>query len=208
MDSKNLYLNTLIAQFPYIYSYNNTVLKRYLDLFYDETGKLIIAPVNTTGRVKGATGEFVNVIVDNLTVKKQWTNLYSNTTTIDQDYYNTYIGPDASTRDASTMGTLENAEFKYVDVTNSYYKIRNDISTAFKSTQLGQEIQVIFDMSTGKTTPFNILFNPSIGGSYTSVHVAYDKAPLAWVKLIAVKYDASYGTTWALKQSGGTITIS
>jgi hypothetical protein len=207
MDLKNVFLTTLIPEFPSIYSYNNQAFKRYLDVFYSETNGVIVAPINTPGSVKGATGQFVNVVTDNLTVKNQWTNLYDNYTTVDQDYYYAYIGGDVSTRDASTMGTQENPNFKYVDVNSPYYKISNDASTAFKAPQLGQEIQLIFDVSTVATGPFNILLNPSIGGTFQLANIAFSNAPLTWIKLIAVNYDASWGTTWALKQFGGTITL-
>jgi hypothetical protein len=196
MDSKNLYLKTLIAEFPYIYSYNNQALKRYLDLFYNEAGQLIIAPVNTPGRVKAATGEFVNLITDNLTVKKQWTNWYENTTTVDQDYYNTLIGPDTSTRDASTW---EVGTYRYVDVMKPYYKIDNSFGYAFSCPAMGQEFQVIFDTDNSHPTDvYNILIDP-IGGYYYTATVA-DKE-LAWARFIAVAWDPSYGTTWKVKES-------
>jgi len=199
MDLKNLYLTTLIPEFPYIYDYNNKVFKRYLDVIYDETGRVVIAPVNTPGRVKAGTGEFVNLIADNLTVKKQWTNLYENVNTIDQDYYNTFIGPDASTRDASIVGTLENAQFRYVDVLKPYYKLDNSFGYAFKSTKMGQEFQVIFDPSNSNPSyAYQILINPLLGYYYST---AVADQNLGWAKFIAVAYDASYGTTWKVKES-------
>lgn len=207
MDLRNVYLTTLIPEFPRIYNYNNQAFKSYLDVIYNASTGVVVVPVNTTGRVKAATGEFVNMVVDNLTVKSQWTNMYENYTTVDQDYYYAYIGNDASTRDASTAGTLENSGFKYVDVLKPYYKITNDISTAFKATQLGQEIQLLFDLSSGSITPFNVLLNPSIAGTFKTLSITYNDASAAWVNLIAVNYDASWGTTWTVKQYGGTLTI-
>lgn len=201
MDTKNLYLKTLIAQFPYIYSYNNQALKRYLDVIYDETGRVVIAPVNTPGRVKAATGEFVNLITDNLTVKKQWTNWYENTTTVDQDYYNTWIGPDTSTRDASTW---EYGSYRYVDVMKPYYKLDNSFGYAFSCSVMGQEFQVIFDPSASHPSDgYSILIDP-IGGYYYYTTLADKK--LGWAKFIAVAWDPSYGTTWKVKESAyGTI---
>ena len=207
MNLKDVFLTTLIPEFPRIYSYNNQVFKRYLDVIYSETQGVVIVPVNTTGRVKASTGEFVTTITDNLIVKKQWTNMYSNTNTADSDYYYAYIGGDAPTRDASTMGTLEKTAFKYVDVLKTYYKITNDISTAFASSTLGQEIQLLFDPSTATSAPFHVLLNPSIGGSYKMLSVTKADSSLAWVKLLAVNYDASWGTTWTIKQFGGTIHV-
>lgn len=209
MDLKNVYLSTLIPEFPYIYNYNNREFKRYLDVIYNETTGVVIVPVNTPGRVKGATGEFVTTITDNLIVKKQWTNLYENTNTADSDFYYAYIGGDASTRDPSTMGTLENPLYKYVDVLKPYYKIGNadTAAYAFKATTLGQEFQLIFDTSTTTVNNYAVLMDPSISGSYTLISVAAADAATTWIKLIAVEYDASWGTTWAIKQYGGTYTI-
>jgi hypothetical protein len=209
MDLTNITINTLIPEFPRIYAYNNQVIQDYLDVIYSETEGVIIVPVNTTGRVKGATGEFVNVIVDNLTVKNQWTNWYENTTTIDSDYYNTYDASAATTRDASIIGSLENSLFEYINVNSPYYKITNDVSTAFKASSLGQEIQLIFDISTN-TAPFNVLLDPSIDGTFKTLSVSYTDASNGgtWIKLIAIEYDASWGTTWTVKQFGGTFTIA
>lgn len=204
MNYSTIYLNTLIPELPLILNNNNAAMQRYLDVFYDETQGVIIAPVYTSGRVKGATGEFVTTITDNLIVKNQWTNLYENTTTIDQDFYNTYIGNDVSTRDASTF---ENSDFVYVDVNSPYYKIANDVSTAFISNQLGQEFQILFDISTAFLGNFNILLDPSKNGTYETLKVSLADASAAWIKLIAIEYDASWGTTWTIKQYGGSYSI-
>lgn len=207
MNFSTVYLNTLIPELPWILNNNNQITKRYLDVFYDETLGVIISPVNTPGRVKAATGEFVTTITDNLIVKKQWTNLYENTTTIDQDYYDTYIGSDVSTRDASLVGTLDNSLFKYVDVIKPYYKITNDVSTAFTAASLGQEFQLLFEVSTGKNAAYHVLLDPSVGGTYKMLSVTKADSSACWIKLIAVEYDASWGTTWAIKQYGGTYSI-
>lgn len=204
MNFTPVYLTTLIPELPSIINSNNQVIQRYLDVFYDGSSGIIIAPVNTPGRVKAATGEFVNIIVDNLTVKSQYTNLYENTTTIDNDYYYAWLGGDTSTRDASVLGTLDNSLFKYIDVITPYVKIACDISTALKATSLGQEVQVLFDVSTS-ASPFTLLLDPSIDGTYQKLVIV--DASMAWLKLIAVEYDASWGTTWAIKQYGGNITI-
>jgi len=210
LNFRNIHLSTLIPEFPYIYDYNNREIQRYLNVFYDGSTGIIIKPVETTGRVKGATGEFVNVITDNLTIKRQYTNWYENTTTIDIDYYRTYDASYYQWRDASIMGgSLENDAFKYIDVISPYYKITNDVSTAFKASALGQEFQVLFDISIN-TAPYNILLDPSINGRHKILKVNYADASngATWLKLIAVEYDASWGYTWAIKQYGGTYTIS
>jgi hypothetical protein len=205
MDWTSLNLNTFVPEMPQIINNNFSSFKRYLDIIYNETTGVVVVPVNTTGRVKAATGEFVNAIVDNLTVKKQYVNMYSNVTTVDLDYYNTYIGGDVSTRDASTW---ENSDYEYVDVVSPYYKILNDTSYAFTCSTLGQEFQIIFDVSSGtSSSPFNILLDPSYYGTTQTIQIEPSVASYTWLKLIAVDYDASFGTVWKIKQMGGNITI-
>lgn len=206
MNFTPVYRTTLVPELPGIINSNNQVIQRYLDVFYNASTGVIISPVNTTGRVKAATGEFVNVIVDNLTVKSQYTNLYENTTTIDNDYYYTWLGGDTSTRDASISSMIENALFAYINLQTPYIKISNDVSTALKASALGQEVQVLFDISTN-TSDYHLLIDPSIGGTYQMLSVAYSDAPTTWLKLIALEYDASWGYTWGVKQYGGTYTI-
>ncbi len=93
MDLKNVYLTTLIAEWPRIYNYNNQVIKNYLDVIYDESQGLVIVPVNTTGKVKGATGEFVNLIADDIVVRKNIVRLHEDTST----YTVTFLTQDGST---------------------------------------------------------------------------------------------------------------
>jgi hypothetical protein len=93
MDLKNVYLTTLIAEWPRIYNYNNQVIKNYLDVIYDESQGLVIVPVNTTGKVKGATGEFVNLIADDIVVRKNIVRLHEDTST----YTGTFLTQDGST---------------------------------------------------------------------------------------------------------------
>ena len=201
---KPAYLNTFLGEVPKLMNDNFQATKNYINVFYDPSRGVIISPVNTTGKVKGATIEGVTGIFDTLIVKRQFTNLYENTTTIDSDYYNTFINADVSTRDPSTW---ENAGFRYVDLQTPYVKITNDASYGFKSTQLGQEFQLIFDVSTTNwASPFTVLMDPSPGGAYNSQILSVNSADssMAWVKLIAVDYDASWGTTWSVKQAGGS----
>jgi hypothetical protein len=89
MDLKNVFLTSMIPDFPSIYDYNNRVFQNYLNLFYDAStsGGILIKPVNTTGRVKGATGEFVTLIADDVIVKRNITQLNEDTST----YSGTFI---------------------------------------------------------------------------------------------------------------------
>lgn len=201
MNTSNIYLTTLIPELPRIYNSNLQAIKRYLDVIYDGTNGIIIVPVETTGRVKASTGEFVNVIVDNLTVKRQYTNLYENTTTIDKDYYNTYIGAVEEGRDASTTQG-EDVSFTYIDVEQPYYKIDNVVDYAFKTSNLGQIVQPLFEVSTGD--PFVIRLNDT-----DTLTVTAADSSGAWVKLICVGIPgvSASDNTWIVKEYGGTISF-
>jgi hypothetical protein len=202
MNFANLYLTTLIPEIPRIYNYNNQIIQNYLDVIYSETDGVIIVPVNTTGRVKGSNGEFVNLVVDNLTVRSQYTNLYNNITTADYQYYSTYIGPDASHRDAS-ISAGEDGDYRYIDAIAPYYKIDNVFDYAFKTDNLSQVVQVLLDVSTGD--PFVIKINDT-----QTISVTAANAPTTWLELICVGLPgiSSSDNIWIVKRYGGTITIS
>lgn len=218
MDWTPLSLNTLITQIHKVINDNFTATERYLDVFYDEDRKIIIKPVDTTGRVKAATGQFVNTITDNLTVKRQFTNLYTNYTTVDSDFVTYYNGSDVSTRlatsdplsasyvdSSTTVWPYEPSTYSWVDVQTPYIKINNDVSYGFQNDNLGQEFRIIFDPS--GTSPFNVLLESSTGGSVNLSVTAADSSA-TWIKLITTAYDASNGPTWTIKEYAGTYTIS
>lgn len=93
MDLRNIYLSTLIAEWPRIYNYNNQVIKNYLDVIYDEASGIVVVPVNTSGKIKGATGEFVTLITDDIIVRRNITQLNEDTST----YTGTFLAQDGST---------------------------------------------------------------------------------------------------------------
>jgi len=205
MNLTLLKLNTFIPQIPLICNSNFNTIQQYLDVFYDGSSGVIITPVETSGKVKGAKGEFTTIVVDNLIVRSQYANLYENITTIDTDYYTSYINRSDDVRVAD-LSIGENSRFKYIDVIKPYYKISNDASVAFKTTNLGQQFQLLFDVSTsGKA--FNILMDPSISGTYKFLKITAADSSMAWFTLIAVEYDSSWGTTWAIKNYGGNYSI-
>lgn len=220
MDWTPLSLKTLTTQIPKVVNDNFTAVQTYIDVFYDEAGKVIIKPIDTTGRVKGATGQFVNTITDNLTVKNQFTNLYANYTTVDSDFVTYFTGSDVTTRlatsdpssasyvDSSTLvWPLEPSTYSWVDVQTPYIKIDNDASYGFQNDNLGQEFRLLFDDSPSTTDPFKILLESSIGGSKT-LEVTVADSSATWIKLITTAYDASNGPTWTVKEYGGNYTIS
>lgn len=197
MELINITTKTLIPQIPGIIEKNNKAIKGYLDIFYDESLGILIKPVNTTGRVKGGSGEFVNLVVDNLTVKNQYTNLYDNVTTADKSYYTAYTEPAIVPRDYDPS-TSELAGYKYIDVSKPYYKITNDSSIVLNSNNLSQVVRLIFDVSTS-TSNYDILLNPKTEMKF-SLPVA--DASTTYVELILTDYDSSWGGYWSLYKFG------
>lgn len=200
MNLRNVYLSTLVPEIPSIINYNNTEIKRYLDLFYDEAGNVIVVPITTTGRVKGATGEFVNLIVDNLTVKRQYTNLYDNITTADYSWYKMYTDAATSPRDPCTYGIdtsvwnrpYEPQEYMVIDVQNPYYKIEadvSDVSLFLANGNVSQVVGIYFDPSS-LGTAVDVLIDPCLGT------LATVDSTTTYREFICVKYDASWGSTW------------
>ena len=54
MDWTQISLKTLIPQLPKIFNDNFQSVENYISVFYDGSTGILIKPVNTTGRVKGA----------------------------------------------------------------------------------------------------------------------------------------------------------
>jgi len=204
-----IYLDTYIPELPKFWTNSFNAVQREIDIFYDGSAGILLSPLSTTGNVSGAQAQFVTGVFDNLIVKKQFTNLYENTTTIDSDFYNSYVGIDSSTRDASTGGSLiENGDFIYNDLSEAYPKINNaDGSIAFSTNQLGQEFRLLWDAS--DASPFTILTDPSVGdGTVEILSVTAANSSTTWIKLIAVDYDASWGMAYTVKEYAGTYTLS
>jgi len=214
MDFTRLSLSTLIPQIPKIVNDNFDAMNNYMNIFYDSSVGIIIKPITTSGSVKGTTGEFVNVVVDNLTVKKQFTNWYENYTTVDKEWVDTWNGGDVSTRIPSSYASLSDASiwpieastYEWKNVIKPYYKLGNDVSYGFQNNVVGQEFQIMFnhDVSTGQQ--YRILMEASIGG-ILNLYVNYQDASTTYVKLITTSFDASYGPTWTVKSYQGNYTI-
>jgi len=204
MNFTRLSLSTLIPQIPKIVNDNFDAISNYIDVFYDSSTGVIIKPITSTGKIKGTTGEFVNVTVDNLTVKKQFTNLYDNITTADWQWYTTYNDGPTYGRVADTSAFLpdpsiwpaEDTNYKYIDVEKPYYKIYNDASIALKNSTLSQIVEILFEVSTGSDSSYTVRLDPS-----HNMVVPHDASTS--VQLICVGYDVSYGPTWIVKQFSG-----
>ena len=206
MNWTKLSLKTLIPQIPKIVNDNFDKFKAYMDVFYNEETGVFIKPLNITGRVKAGTGEFVNVITDNMTVKKQFTNMYDNMTSIDLDFVKTYNGDITPYRNATSLDPsmnqvpLEPSTYVWIDIQTPYIKIINDVSYGFQNNKIGQEVDLIFEPSTGVTTPFKVLLKQDETGVINELEIDsldYDKT---WVKLITIGYDVSYGPEWIIKE--------
>jgi len=210
MNWTPLYLNTPIPEIPKILNGNFTAFKVYIDIFYDGSSGILRVPLETSGRIKGARGEFVTAVVDNLIVKNQFTNLNENNTTADGDFYNTYTEVAFTTRDAciysdASVGTvywpLESSTYQYVDVNSPYYKLDNSYPVALSNNNLSQMVELMFDdASVGND--FIIKLDPS-----HNMTVLEADASTAVVQLICVEYDVSYGPSWFIRNfSGGPVT--
>lgn len=214
MDWTRLSLKTLITLIPKIWNDNFTNVERSLDVFYDESSGILIKPVVTSGRIKGSTGEFVNVITDNLTVKQQFTNWYENTTTIDMDFVNTYNEGDTSTRiatsDTSTnpIWPYEKSGYSFIDIDTPYIKIGNDLDYGLQNGNLGQEVRIMFNPGITSIDDFTVLTRSFDGGDDILTMTHSEVVAGGWVKLIIIAYDASYGPSWIVKESQGNYTIS
>ena len=212
MNFTRLSLSTLIPQIPKIVNDNFDATSNYINLFYDASLGVITKPIVTTGKIKGTTGEFVNVITDNFTVKKQFTNWYENTTTVDADFVTTYNNSDVSTRvsnsDPSTsIWPMEPSTYSWVDAITPNIKIDNDASYGFQNDNLGQEVRIIFANPAIGSDEFKILVDASDGGE-SNLTVTVGNAPDTWIKLITVAWDASYGPKWIVKEYAGTYSIT
>jgi len=209
MNWTKLYLNTPIPEIPKILNNNFSSFKSYIDIFYDGSVGILKVPLQTTGLVKGARGEFVTAVVDNLTVKSQYTNLYENYTTADADFVTFYndvsTGTRAASSDSSTnlIWPFEPSTHQWVDIETPYVKITNDASYGFQNDNLGQEFSVLFDASINTVSPYTLMLESSVGGSVNLTIPAAD-ASIAWMKLITVAYDNSIGPKWVVKEFGGT----
>ena len=201
----NLY--TSIPKLPQILNANFLSFERYIDVFYDGSLGILTVPIETTGRVKGARGEFVTAVVDNLIVKKQFTNLYDNNTTADYNFYRMYVDPVTIGRDPCTYGIdtsswkfpYEPDGYKVIDVQKPYYKINNEYPIFLGNDNLSQVVGIYFDSSLIGTSPLEVLLDPCLGLKYV---VDPSGAGGAYEEFIAIAYDPSWGTTWTQYKYG------
>lgn len=194
MNFKEISIYTLIPELYKIINYNNQVIQDYVSIFYDGSLNYLKTPLITTGSVKGATGEFTTLVVDNLIIKKQYTNLYENITTADYEWYNTYVSGYTVLRDASRW---EVNGFKYVDVDKPYYKILSSDDVAPRCPKLSQVVEFFIDDPSSNNV-CRILLDPS-GNEYTVQYATKGES----VKLICTSYDVSRGSSWIVMATSG-----
>ena len=196
MNFTPIFLDTFIPEYPKIINSNFASTSRYLDIFYDGSLGILTKPLLTTGRVKGARGEFVTAVVDNLIVKNQFTNLYDNNTTADYNYYRMFIDPLTAGRDACTASNYwpyENPAWKYIDVNKPYYKISNENPIAFYNNNLSQVVGIYLDPSLFSSDPFKIVLDPCSGSFY---QIDSSLAGDFFMEFICTAYDPSWGASW------------
>lgn len=195
MIYQEISIYTLIPEFYKIINRNNSSFQTYINSFYDGSVNLLKSPLTTTGSVKGSKGEFTTLVTDNLVVKKQYTNIYENSTTSNYDWYNTYVNGVTLTRDPSTWEVIG---WPYLDVDKPYYKLTSsNPKAAPRCSTVSQMVEFIFS-STDASTEFSVLLDPS-GNKYNVTHVSNGES----VSLINVKYDVSYGSTWVVTNMSG-----
>lgn len=207
----NLYLNTPIPQIPKILNTNFASFKLYIDSFYDGSLGTLIVPIETGGKIKGGRGEFVTAVVDNLIVKRQFTNLYENNTTADLDWVNAYNDVSTGTRASTDVSVnkiwpYEPSTYKWIDIESPYYKLTNDVSYGFQNDNISQQFRIILDTSVATTSPYHFLLESSLGGE-SKLEITASDASATWITLICVNYDVSLGPKWVIKEYGGTYSI-
>jgi hypothetical protein len=195
MDWTPLSLKTFVPQIPKVVNDNFKEVENFINSFYDEKKKVIIQPINTKGRIKGASGEFVSIEVDNLTVKNQFTNLLDNNTTADYDYYKMIIDQPTILRDPCTAANywpVELNNYKVIDVNKPYYKITNAEPIQLHNENLSQVVGLYLDSSLVGADNFTVLLNAELGTQF----VVDPSDAGQYVELIATSFDPSWGYSW------------
>ena len=206
MDWTRIYLDTFIPELPQLLNSNFETFQRYLDVFFDENRGILIKPLETTGRVKGARGEFVTAVVDNLIVRNQFTNLYDNNTTADYNYYTMFTEAAFVPRDPCTYGIdtstwnfpYEPSTYKVIDVNKPYYKITNEYPILLENDNLSQVVGIFFSDASG-AEDFEILLDPCLGSTFA---VDASSSGMAYMEFIISSFDASWGPTWTQYKYG------
>ena len=204
MNFNIFYGDTFIPELPKMLNKNFSTVQKGMDVFYDASLGVLLKPLTTTGKVQAANGQFVTVVVDNLVVKNQFTNLYDNNTTADYNFYKTYISDAEITRSAIdpslSLWPYENPAYKFIDVNKPYYKIRNDSSILYlQNDNLSQIVGIILDPSlVSPTNKFRIALDPSgtlITADPSAINTFY-------MEFVCTAYDVSYGPTWTQYKYG------
>jgi hypothetical protein len=216
MNFDIFYGDTFIPEMPKMLNKNFSVVQKGMDVFYDASTGVLLKPLTTTGKVQGANGQFVTMVVDNLVVKNQFTNLYDNNTSADYNFYKTFISANFIPRDPCTAATnwpYEASTYKFIDVNQPYYKIDNQNTIVLNNNNLSQVVGIIFphlDASYG-TAPFRIVQNPSTNSGIPSFFqidssIAPDASTYFYMEFIMTAFDPSWGPTWSQYKYGASAT--
>ena len=215
MAYDQLYQDTFIPEIPKTWNKNFAAVQKNMDVFYDASQGILLKPLTTTGKVQGANGQFVTMVVDNLVVKNQFTNLYDNNTTADYNFYKTYITVPFIPRDPCTAVTnwpYEPSTYKFIDVNQPYYKITNQYPIFLQNKNLSQIVGIMFpyiDPCIYGTEPFKIMMDPTNPLSPVTFQLdssMADASTYFYMEFICTGYDASYGPSWSQYKYGTTTT--
>lgn len=184
MELKQFHLNTFIPTIPFLLNSNFSELTSYISNFYDIDASTIVAPINTEGYIKGAKGEFNQLVVDTLIVKNS-TNISNNA--IDANKNLDLVNNLHS--NALELGILSPDRTKCNILVDRYYYNIIDFNYVYKfnATKIGTTICVSFvytdPNSIARITAFNI--NQTDENDY---NIAFYNRPyiIAYIKMICI----------------------
>ena len=211
MNWKEISIKTFIAELPKYINENFKITSDYIDSFYDNEKDVITKPLFTTGRVKGTTGEFLNLIVDNLTIRNHDTS--TAVPEIDPknlEYVQVYNGNDETPRDFNPLNTWEVriiSDVKWIDapLTRTYYKINNVNPIAINAEAIGQEIYIMYDRMIAEGNKYQIIMDPNDPNYNIPRVLEFEPlyGPISWHKLVCVDKNDTFGSVWAVKEWSG-----
>jgi hypothetical protein len=211
MEWTKLKLGTFIPELPKVITKNFQIFNDYIDSFYDSENHFISKPVITTGRVKGTTGEFINLLCDNLIIRDREASTGGGQIETDNlEYVDKYNGSDESlgTKDPSINWTPNNpAALGWLDTSldKKYYKINNTKPIGINGIEVGQEIYLMYNRSIDSGSDYEIILDPNdpITNLQRILYFEPQFGPISYHKLVCVKKTEEFGCVWAAKEWGG-----
>ena len=213
MNLQEIKLKNFFGELPRQINSNFQVVEDYIDSFYNGTQQIFTQPLTTTGRVKATTGEFINLICDNLTIRT------TDTSTVDPEidpdnlqYVTAYI---ASAYVLRVADPSNNWETRFTDDTlynwldaplnQKYYKFNNIISVGINAVEVGQEIYIMYDRNIDSGSDYEIIMDPNdaVTGEQRVLYFDPIYGPISYHTLICVSITPEFGSVWAVKEWAG-----